>query len=64
MVPFRAGNKTYGERWAKGDISERAKLLASVWSAIEVAPGVRGRRQQPEERFRFLEWDELVERWG
>jgi hypothetical protein len=64
LVPFREGEETYAERWAKADISGRAKLLASVWSAIEVAPGVRGKREQPEERFRFLEWDELVERWG
>jgi hypothetical protein len=55
-------DETYAEIWAKGDVATRAKLLASVWDAIEVAPGVRGKREQPEERFRFLEWDELTRR--
>jgi site-specific DNA recombinase len=60
LVPFRESEETFGECWAKADVSGRAKLLASVWAAIEVAPGVRGRRDQPEERFRFLDYDDLV----
>jgi site-specific DNA recombinase len=60
LIPYRESDETYAERWANADTAGRAALLASVWSAIEVAPGVRGKREQPEERFRFLEYDELL----
>jgi site-specific DNA recombinase len=54
FVPFREGKETFAERWAAGDVAERAGLLARVYQAIEVAPGVRGKREQPEDRFRFV----------
>jgi DNA invertase Pin-like site-specific DNA recombinase len=64
LVPYRESEETYAERWATADVAGKAKLLASVWDAIEIAPGVRGKREQPEERFTFLGWDELVAKWG
>jgi DNA invertase Pin-like site-specific DNA recombinase len=64
LVPYRESEETYAERWQKTDVAGKAKLLASVWAAIEVAPGVRGKREQPDGRFRFLESEELVERWS
>jgi DNA invertase Pin-like site-specific DNA recombinase len=63
LVTVRSGGETYAERWATADVAGRAKLLASVWVAIAVAPGVRGRREQPEDRFEFLNDQDLVERF-
>jgi hypothetical protein len=61
VITLPVGGETYVERWAAADVAGRAKLLRTVWQAIAVAPGVRGKREQPEDRFEFV--TDLTERW-